>query len=116
MSDAKSDGGPSDSSGGLGVVAALRKYNRWRRGLEAWHEDAGPNPKDIGEQIDAAADELERLQGLAGRAADLLDALDADVGGGLPDVDSWIETAAGVLRDLTPNTGIHRPASAGPVE
>lgn len=46
----------------MDIVAALRKYNRWRRGLDVWHEDAGPNPCDIGEQIDAAADELERLR------------------------------------------------------
>lgn len=44
----------------MDTIEALRKYNRWRRG-EAWHEAAGPNPQDIGEQIDAAADELERL-------------------------------------------------------
>lgn len=46
----------------MDTVAALRKYNRWRRGLDSWHEDAGPNPRDIGEQIDAAADEIERLR------------------------------------------------------
>ena len=51
----------------MDTVAALRKYNRWRRGLDAWHEDAGPNPRDIGEQIDAAADELERLRAENGR-------------------------------------------------
>lgn len=56
----------------MDTIAALRKYNRWRRGLDAWHEDAGPNPKDIGEQIDAAADELERLRALSNEALDLL--------------------------------------------
>ena len=33
----------------------------------------------------------------------LLGALDDDSGGGLPDVDAWIESAATVLRGLTPN-------------
>lgn len=51
----------------MDTIAALRKYNRWRRGMDAWHEDAGPNPRDIGEQIDAAADELERLRDENGR-------------------------------------------------
>lgn len=49
-------------------VAALRKYNRWRRGLDAWHEDAGPNPREIGEQIDAVCDEIELLRKLLRKA------------------------------------------------
>lgn len=47
----------------MDTVAALRKYNRWRRGLDAWHEDAGPSGEEIGRLIDATCGELERLHG-----------------------------------------------------
>lgn len=46
----------------MDALAALRQYNRWRRGLDAWHDDAGPNPTELGQQIDAACEELEVLR------------------------------------------------------
>ena len=64
----------------MDTVDALRKYNRWRRGLDAWHEAAGPNPTDIGEQIDAAADEIERLRTLLAEAADEIESWGAYAG------------------------------------
>lgn len=41
----------------------LRQYNRWRRGEEDWAADErGPDPKELGELIDGAADRLEVLE------------------------------------------------------
>ena len=41
----------------------LRQYNRWRRGTEDWAPDErGPDPKELGELIDGAADRLEVLE------------------------------------------------------
>ena len=41
----------------------LRQYNRWRRGVEDWAPDErGPDPKELGELIDGAADRLEVLE------------------------------------------------------
>ena len=47
----------------MDTISELRKFNRWRRGLDAWHEDAQPNPQEVGRHIDDACDELERLRG-----------------------------------------------------
>jgi hypothetical protein len=41
------------------TVAFLRAFNRWRRGDETLEQ---PCPQKIGEAIDAACDEIERLQ------------------------------------------------------
>ena len=42
------------------VTAILRKFNDWRRGH---HDDAAqPDPREIGEAIDAAVDLVERLE------------------------------------------------------
>ena len=57
----------------MDTVAALRKYNRWRRGLDAWHEDAGPSGEEIGRLIDATCGELERLHGERAVFAELMD-------------------------------------------
>lgn len=47
----------------MDTIKELRKFNRWRRGLDAWHEDAQPNPQEVGRNIDDVCDELERLRG-----------------------------------------------------
>ena len=52
-------GGGSALNVGLDVVEYLRKYNAWRRGSE---EYPAPDPKELGEKIDFACDELERLR------------------------------------------------------
>ena len=57
----------------MDTVATLRQYNRWRRGQEDWPDDErGPNPKEIGETIDRACDELERLTQAGREAANML--------------------------------------------
>lgn len=49
--------------GEMDTLAKLKKYNGWRRGLDTWHDDAStPNPVEIGEIIDDACNELERLR------------------------------------------------------
>lgn len=55
----------------MDTIAGLKKYNRWRRGLDAWHDEASaPSPGEIGQLIDNACDQLERLQAIA-QAAEL---------------------------------------------
>jgi len=45
------------------LIERLRQYNRWRRGEEDWSPDErGPDPKELGELIDEAADRLEVLE------------------------------------------------------
>ena len=57
----------------MDTVATLRQYNRWRRGQEDWPDDErGPNPKELGETIDRACDELERLTQAGREAANML--------------------------------------------
>lgn len=41
------------------VIEYLRKYNAWRRGSDEYPQ---PDPKELGEKIDFACDELERLR------------------------------------------------------
>jgi len=44
-------------------VEILRRYNRWRRGQSLWSATADlPDPRVVGEAIDAACDEIERLR------------------------------------------------------
>ena len=44
-------------------VEILRRYNRWRRGQALWSATADlPDPRVVGEAIDAACDEIERLR------------------------------------------------------
>jgi hypothetical protein len=42
----------------MDISARLRKYNEWRRGADG----PQPNPKEVGELIDSAADRLEVLE------------------------------------------------------
>lgn len=47
----------------MSQIEKLRQYNRWRRGEEDWSPDErGPNPNELGELIDGAADRLEVLE------------------------------------------------------
>ena len=57
----------------MNTIEGLRKYNRWRRGLDGWHDDAGPNPTEVGRLIDSACEELERLRGERAVFAELMD-------------------------------------------
>ena len=44
-------------------VEILRRYNRWRRGQALWSATADlPDPRVVGEAIDAACDEIERMR------------------------------------------------------
>ena len=43
------------------IIDRLRRYNRWRRGGFYIESDIGIVPQEIGEAIDAACDELERI-------------------------------------------------------
>ena len=47
----------------MDTISELRRFNRWRRGTEALHEDEMPSPRYVGRVIDDACDELERLRG-----------------------------------------------------
>lgn len=71
MSTHYGDNGDGDRT--MNTIAALRKYNRWRRGLDAWHEDAGPSGEEIGRLIDGTCEELERLHGERSVFAELMD-------------------------------------------
>ena len=42
------------------VAAILRQFNEWRRGDET---TAQPDPREIGEAIDAAVEMIERMDG-----------------------------------------------------
>lgn len=56
----------------MDTIATLRQYNLWRRGQEDWPDDErGPNPKAIGEAIDLACDELDRLRGIERAAQEM---------------------------------------------
>ena len=44
------------------IIAALRRYNRWRRGAE---DIPPPDPHALGQLIAAAADRLEHFRGAA---------------------------------------------------
>lgn len=51
------------TGGKMELHERLRKYNRWRRGEEDWTDDErGPDPKELAELIDEAADRLEVLE------------------------------------------------------
>ena len=44
------------------VTNVLRQFNEWRRGDETVEQPAPPDPREIGEAIDAAIEMIERLQ------------------------------------------------------
>ena len=46
------------------VAAILRQFNEWRRGdYEPSEQPAPPDPREIGEAIDAAVEMIERMDG-----------------------------------------------------
>lgn len=45
------------------VAATLRQFNEWRRGdYEPSEQPAPPDPREIGEAIDAAVEMIERME------------------------------------------------------
>jgi hypothetical protein len=72
------------------TVNFLRTFNRWRRGDETLEQ---PSPRVVGEMIDAACDEIEKL-----RAETIVEELDNEYLRGL--LDEWRECAAGLASAL----------------
>lgn len=55
------------------VAATLRQFNEWRRGdYEPSEQPAPPDPREIGEAIDAAVEIIERLDRIESAAQNLV--------------------------------------------
>ena len=55
------------------VAATLRQFNEWRRGdYEPSEQPAPPDPREIGEAIDAAVEMIERMERIEAAAQNLV--------------------------------------------
>ena len=93
----------------MDTVEALRAYNRWRRCENDDAEEAGPHPKEIGEQIDAAIYELEALRKFHEFFRDNCEWLFFHFG--MPAIDLYNQAAA-TRRGKTPNVEVTGTAAA----